>query len=111
MTRGINNRGQIIGDYGDPNGINNHGFVITTGKFSVFDYPGTLSTQGYGINDSGEIVGSYTDDAENLHGYIYRNGRFMSFDVPGMVSTELLGLNELVTSPVTTRTAPPIMRS
>ncbi len=91
--RGINNRGQVVGDYGDPNGTNNHGFVLSGGKFGVFDYPGTISTQGYGINDSGQIVGSYTDDGIVLHGYICRGGQFTSFDASGAVSTELLGLN------------------
>jgi hypothetical protein len=38
-----------------------HGFVHTRGHFTTIDIPGAIRTQTFGINDSGQIVGSYAD--------------------------------------------------
>ena len=54
---GINNRGQVLGVYGDQTGI--HGFLYDNGTFTTIDYPGATLTIATGINDRGQIVGFF----------------------------------------------------
>lgn len=63
--------------------------------FAVLDYPGATSTQLSGINDSGDVVGFYTDAAGNIHGFLYSQGRFRAIDYPSAVLTEARGINNL----------------
>jgi probable HAF family extracellular repeat protein len=44
--------------------------------FTTIDVPGSAFTNLYGINNSGQIVGSYTDSAGAQHGFLYTNGTF-----------------------------------
>ncbi len=54
---GLNNLGQIIGQYVDSNG-SGHGFVDTNNTFVSFDLPGPSHiSAGKGINDTGQVVG------------------------------------------------------
>ena|SRR5438876_823673 len=89
IPSGINNRGQIVGSYGD------HGFLLDNGNFSTIDIPeenlGTserlISTEGVGINDVGQIVGNYRvlllTVFEGLrHGFLLEKGKFTTVDVP-----------------------------
>ena len=52
-AHGINDRGQIVGEYVTITGGANHDFVLDDGTFTTFDVPGTPT----GINNRGEIVG------------------------------------------------------
>ena len=57
----INDRGQIVGYYLD-NASNPHGFIYFDGTYTSFDVPlpgGSSSSQGWGINNYGQIVGGY----------------------------------------------------
>ena len=63
---GINNLGQISGDYYEYNG--DHNFVDTNGVFTVFDAPGNQPiplTVPYAINDAGQVAGSYNGVVAN----------------------------------------------
>ena len=47
------------------------------------DYPGATGTRLSGINDRGDMIGSYSTDAgAHYHGFLYKDGAFTSFDVP-----------------------------
>ena len=47
---GINNRGDIVGDFDDPTGT--HGFLLSGGVFTIIDVPGADNfTAAIGIND------------------------------------------------------------
>ena len=78
---GINNLGDIVGDYVDASGVQ-HGFVMSNGIVTPIDFPGSTNTNAQGINDSGEIVGS-TVVSNVRHGYLYSNGTFTQIDYPG----------------------------
>lgn len=52
---GINDSGQIVGDFVDA--LGSHGFVDTGGSFTTVDVPGFCCTSAQGINDNGQIVG------------------------------------------------------
>ena len=91
VITGLNNRGTLVGSYGD--GYTVRGFVCNGGKFTPIEYPGVDYTEPFGINNNGTVVGFYWDGLAP-HGFVYERGRFKSLDVPGALSTQLYGINE-----------------
>ncbi|HYM91868.1 MAG TPA: hypothetical protein VEW91_09580 [bacterium] len=58
-------------------------------SFTTIDAPGATRTWASGINDAGQIVGSF-----NNHGYLRTSwGAFTTFDVPGATDTGAEGIN------------------
>jgi probable HAF family extracellular repeat protein len=86
---GINDSGVIVGY--------NSGFTSTfiydNGAYRTLRMPGEASTLGSGINDSGQIVGTYRDSTNLAHGFLYSGGVFTTIDVPGARWTDLEGIN------------------
>jgi uncharacterized membrane protein len=71
---GVNDRDQIVGSYLDSNGVM-HGFLLSTplthAKWQSIDDPnGVGSTVVNGINDATDLVGFYTDTANNTDGML-----------------------------------------
>jgi hypothetical protein len=52
-------------------------------SFTTIDVPGASGTNAYEINDSGQIVGSYSA----RDGFLDSNGMFTTIDVPGATTT------------------------
>src|SRR5262249_45186472 len=48
-----------------------HGFLNSGGNYTTIDDPLGTSTTAYGINDMGQIVGSYVDASNKTHGFLY----------------------------------------
>jgi hypothetical protein len=59
------------------------------GVFTPINFPLATSTRPLGINDTGEIAGSYNEAAGNSHGFIYAGGAFSTVDVAGARATFL----------------------
>jgi probable HAF family extracellular repeat protein len=57
--------------------------------FTPINFPRAASTTAFGINDTGEIAGYYTDAAGNTHGFVYAGGAFSTVDVAGTRGTQL----------------------
>jgi len=103
----INNNGQIVGWYTGSNGVL-HGFLYDAGTFSSFNYPGVVGTCSFpcgitpgtrinGINDSGQIVGTFVDYANgtpDTHAFLYASGSFSSLNYPGAQETFAYGIND-----------------
>jgi len=77
----MNADGDVVGVWGnnpDPvviDGIPFHGYLRErSGNFIAIDYPGSIDTHVFGINASGDIVGSYVDHSFNIHGFVARPG-------------------------------------
>jgi probable HAF family extracellular repeat protein len=51
--------------------------------FTPINFPLATSTSAFGINDTGEIAGFYSDAAGNTHGFIFAGGSFNIVDVAG----------------------------
>jgi uncharacterized membrane protein len=65
---GINNTGQIVGTSFALG--KNQGYLDTNGSFTALKDPnGTEGTTAKGINDTGQVTGSYQDSASLYHGY------------------------------------------
>jgi probable HAF family extracellular repeat protein len=60
--------------------------------FTTIDVPGAFSTEAFGINAAGQIVGTF-DSATGQHGFLYSGGVFTPFDVPGASFTVAFGNN------------------
>jgi probable HAF family extracellular repeat protein len=60
-----------------------HGFLWDRGRFSRFDVPDSLATFAYGVNNRGQIVGSYFDAAGKQHGFLLERGHYRTLDAPG----------------------------
>jgi probable HAF family extracellular repeat protein len=61
--------------------------------YSSIDYPSAKATVASGINNIGQIVGSYDDSNGNGHGFLYSNSAFTSLDYPGATITGAAGIN------------------
>ena len=81
---GINNRGDIVGDFTDDSGT--HGF------------PGALNTYCEGINARGTIVGGYDDLYGGIYGFIYEK----ALSARSMSQARIIGLQPMGS---TTRTS------
>jgi uncharacterized membrane protein len=93
---GINRHGEIVGRYCTtvpppcfPQN-NQHGFLRSKGgHFSTIDFPGAAGTiagtNAWGINDRGEIVGSYQGTDGKSHVYLRRHNQFTTIDFPTAV--------------------------
>ena len=104
---GINNSGQIVGNYGNNyvNGVysvSTHAFTYSNGVFTTIDHPNASHTTAYSINNNGQIVGtinSYSNVTQRAlySGFIYNNGVFSQLDFPsaGGYGTFITGNNDL----------------
>jgi hypothetical protein len=95
FVQGINDAGAMVGEY--YNGTEDVGFLDTNGVFTNISDPnaGQYGSDATGINNSGEIVGTYYDNANNPNGFSELNGVYTTVDVPGALYTEVLGVNNL----------------
>jgi uncharacterized membrane protein len=97
----INNRGQMVGTYVDAGGATpggfTHGFLLEDGVFTTIDVPGSsgpLETEILGINNRGQMVGTYRDAEDVIHGFLLDDGVFTTIDHPDAIrETVLFGIN------------------
>jgi probable HAF family extracellular repeat protein len=59
--------------------------------FTALDVPCGNNTAPYGVNDTGQIVGSFASNG--VHGFRYSGGVFTQIDVPGGTYTEAFGIH------------------
>ncbi len=61
--------------------------------FTPINLPQGISASVQGINDSGQIVGSFLDGVHADQGFLFDHGTFTTLDVPGSGSTEISAIN------------------
>jgi len=97
LPQKINERGDVVGEFIDSNGVT-RGFVrFSDGSFSdpIVDPNDTVGfTEGRGINNSRTIAGDYVISDGTLHSFFLSGSTFTEYDVPGTVQTNLLSINE-----------------
>jgi hypothetical protein len=109
----VNQEGEIAGYFNEGPLHATHGFLRhKDGTFVTFDPPGSVTDTGAhhdedgdmvrpvtaptGINDRGEIVGYYGDEAGVLHGFVrQKDGTFHTFDAPGATKKPDLGTSPM----------------
>src|ERR1700730_18529223 len=67
---------------------------VASYNFTSINYPGSTTTWVYGINNSGEIAGSYFTSSGYVGFVRGNNNNFTSFNIPGSVDTDALGIND-----------------
>jgi probable HAF family extracellular repeat protein len=106
---GINNNGQIVGDYWtNQSGTPRYGFLLTNGQYLKINYPGSTSTSASAINDLGQVVGWYSDTSNNVHGFLLNNAQclqkgssatceaqYQDVTYPGATVTFCNGINDV----------------
>jgi len=90
---GINDHNALTGDYIESDGVTWHGMICkldpTTGvctNVANIDDPNGTKTQGYGINNAGEVVGYYFNSSGLDQGFLYKAGTFTDIGPTGDVS-------------------------
>jgi probable HAF family extracellular repeat protein len=78
----INDSGLIAGfvqtqDIGSPY----FGFTYQNGFKSLIKFPTAKSTQAFGINNAGQVVGTYVDLQNVSHGFLFSAGIYKSIDI------------------------------
>ena len=53
--------------------------------FTEIAAPGSITTSPLGMNNIGQIVGAYIDDAGNGHGFVERDGSYVDINFPGAI--------------------------
>ena len=62
--------------------------------YTALDVPGATATYGYGINDAGQIVGSYVHSQSVFSGFLLDvDGSYTPINVPGAYQTWAYGIN------------------
>ena len=65
------------------------------GTLITLDVPGSTSTQAFGLNNVGQVVGAFLDGAGKTHGFLFANGSFRTIDDPnGIGTTTVNGIND-----------------
>jgi hypothetical protein len=97
LPQKINERGDVVGEFFDSNGVA-RGFVrFSDGSFSdpIVDPNDTVGfTEGRGINNSRTVNGDYLISDGTIHSFLLSGDTFTEYDVPGAVQTNLLGIND-----------------
>jgi uncharacterized membrane protein len=88
---GINARGDMVGLWEDAD-MNRYGFALLHGQFIDLDALFKTHLEPYGINDIGQIVGTY-DRSGTAHGLLLSGGTITEIDYPGATGTVVLGIN------------------
>ena len=101
FVSGINELGEVAGNYVDSNNVSHSFLRAPDGKITTFDPPGTEQTYyagfngsaALGLNAEGTAVGYTTDANLVVHAYLRtRDGKFKIWDWPGAcVTTQNVG--------------------
>jgi hypothetical protein len=95
----INGHGDVAGFYNKTSSQVDAFLRLHDGQFITLAVPGASMTQAFGVNDSDEVVGAYTDGTGNnaqTHGFTWRPGSgFTTVDDPhGIGATTINGVND-----------------
>ena len=90
---GVNNSGEIVGEFVRTPSSLTESFLYRRGVFSAVSAPNSRITQALGINDAGQIVGVFLGNDGPFHGFVESRGNFATVDFPGSVGTSVQGIN------------------
>lgn len=93
IPSGINDNGQIVGNYLTSHG---HGFLYDGTTYTTIDYVGTVTptdTTIQGINNAGMMIGTYAISGVDT-GFTYDGTTFTDIPILGMVSSAGYGIND-----------------
>ena len=85
-----------MGFYSDSTTGIEHGYLKNGATLTTIDVPfaGATNTAARGINDAGQVVGSYSDASGGVHGFLKDGATFTPIDIPGASYTAAQGIND-----------------
>ncbi len=89
-----NDFGDYAGNTRSPDGEKTIGFTLIDGVFTTYDFPGSLNTFFYALDNAGKAAGHYKDIDGLYHGVILENGELRQYDFPGAAETHIYGLSD-----------------
>jgi probable HAF family extracellular repeat protein len=85
----------VVGSYTSSKTGSSVAFLYKAGKYTDVAGPkGAVGTFGSAINDSGAVVGYFTDSAGLTHGFLLKGKKYKTLDVPGAAATYATGINK-----------------
>ena len=90
---GINDAGEISGDFYSGTDQLHHGFLLKNGQYTQLDVPGAVETFGAGINASGSMTFFWVDFSGYIQSSLYNGTNYTTIDVPGAASTYAQSIN------------------
>jgi hypothetical protein len=96
---GINNRGDVVGEYAASGSVMDGFIKLAGGAFHTIAVPGATETVALGVNDNDTVVGAYVDETGStmtIRGFIWRIGGHITTmvdDPNGSDFTVLSGIN------------------
>ena len=89
-----NDFGDYAGNTRSPDGEKTIGFTLIDGVFATYDFPGSLNTFFYALDNAGKAAGHYIDMDGLYHGIILENGELRQYDFPGAAETHIYGISD-----------------
>jgi probable HAF family extracellular repeat protein len=80
---GLTSKQVAIGWCFDTNQQTEVAFEYNHGRITPITISGAVSVQAQGINDAGQVVGAYLDEAGLQHGFLLTGAKLTRLDVPG----------------------------
>ncbi|HTU47539.1 MAG TPA: hypothetical protein VMF91_20925 [Bryobacteraceae bacterium] len=91
---GINNSGEIVGDFSSPSALGYQGFLDNHGVFTTVSVAGSSGTQAFGVNNSGEIVGLSFTSTGDTNAFLDAHGTSTVLNVFGGPGAQANGIND-----------------
>ena len=89
-----NDFGDYAGNTRSPDGEKTIGFTLIDGVFTTYDFPDSLNTYFYALDNVGRAAGHYKDMDGLYHGVILENGELRQYDFPGAAETHIYGISD-----------------
>ena len=91
---GINDQGDIAGQFRDENGTN--GFFLEDDEIKKLNFPGANLTRARGLNNNDEIVGLFTlpETGDTWRSFVWEDDNFLEIAFPGAVETLAANIND-----------------
>ena len=89
-----NDFGDYAGNTRSPDGKKTIGFTLIDGIFTTYDFPGSVNTFFYALDNAGKAAGHYKDIDGLYHGVILEGGELRQYDFPGAAETHIYGISD-----------------
>ena len=89
-----NDFGDYAGNTRSLDGEKTIGFTLIDGVFTTYDFPGSLNTYFYALDNAGKAAGHYKGPDDIYHGVILEGGELQQYDFPGAAETNIYGLSD-----------------
>jgi probable HAF family extracellular repeat protein len=97
VANAINGSGEIAGwnSYDSNANFDPQAFLYSNGKMLNINSPSLFpsGTEAYGINNSGEVVGTGYLSSSNFHAFLYTGGKMIDIGPPGSLQASAVAIN------------------